>query len=323
VSRSAEHRQAIGQILVGNGLITAGQLEGALEVQRATGGRLGEILVEHGLIDRMAIASALATQWYTQPPASAEERTPASALASDSEPPAPADAEPEHVAALRATIAELEQTVAQLNETLARRDEQLVLLTEIITGQAEINEPTVEAAKPQPQPQPQPPPPPPPTTSPAAWVEVIPRAGEHWTGAPPRLGDLLVSKGFITDEQLAEALVESRETNERLGRVLLRRGWVFESELARTLSEQWSIPYLDLSQIGVDRGIVRLLPRDIGLEFAAIPVRQLDGAVQVAFADPSDREGLDAVREHVPSAVPAVAELSDIETAWRAVASGH
>jgi uncharacterized coiled-coil protein SlyX len=313
VSRVAEQRQAIGEILVERGLITAGQLEGALEVQRATGGRLGEVLVEHGLIDRMAIASALATQWYTQPPASAEAGTPASALEAHVEPPAPADAERQHVAALLATIAELEQTVAKLKETLARRDEQLVLLTEIITGQAEINEPTVEAAKPQP----------PPTTSPAAWVGVIPRAGEHWTGAPPRLGDLLVSKGFITDEQLAEALVESRETNERLGRVLLRRGWVFESELARTLSEQWSIPYVDLSQIGVDRGIVRLLPRDIGLEFAAIPVRQLDGAVQVAFADPSDREGLDAVRAHVPSAVPAVAELTDIETAWRAVASGR
>jgi hypothetical protein len=310
MTRGAEHRQAIGQILVGRGLITPQQLEGALEVQRATGGRLGEILVEHGLIDRMAIASALAKQWSSQPHALGDDRPSVAAIEQGLETLA---ADPGHVTALLARIATLEGTVASLNETLARRDEQLELLTEIITGQAEVNEPTAEILEPAPAP----------SDVPEVRAEVVPRAVNHWTGAPPRLGDLLVSKGFITTEQLGEALIESKEKNERLGRVLLRRGWIFESELARTLSEQWAIPYVDLAQVGVDRSIVRLLPRDVGLEFAAIPVRQLEGSVQVAFADPSDSEGVDAVREHVPLAIPAVAELTDIENTWRALASGY
>lgn len=140
---------------------------------------------------------------------------------------------------------------------------------------------------------------------------------------PPRLGDLLVLKGYITAEQLAAALVESRECRERLGQTLVRQGLVFESDLARTLSEQWGIPYVNISLIGVDGGAVRLLPHEVGIEHAAVPVRFLTGgsAVQVAFADPSDEESVAAVKEHIPFVETAVAEYSDIAAAWRSTAA--
>jgi hypothetical protein len=134
---------------------------------------------------------------------------------------------------------------------------------------------------------------------------------------PPRLGELLVAKGWITDAQLAEALDESRSTGTLLGRVLLKRKWIFEEELARTLAAQWSVPYVSLMRIGVDASVARKLPAAIGLQFAAIPVRAQEFGVQVAFADPSDREALDAVQQYVPWVVVAVAELTDIELAWR------
>src|SRR4051812_32651284 len=67
---------------------------------------------------------------------------------------------------------------------------------------------------------------------------------------PPRLGELLVAKGLITDEQLALALTEARATNDLVGRVLLANQWIFEDELARTLSEQLALPYLSIMRIG-------------------------------------------------------------------------
>ncbi len=137
------------------------------------------------------------------------------------------------------------------------------------------------------------------------------------TKPPKRLGDLLVSKGLVTEDQLAAALVESKEKGDLLGRVLLRRGFVFEEELARTLAEQWGIPWVSLYRIGVDARAVRLVPREIGLRFAAIPVRFIDGVPQVAFADPSDPEAIEAIAGYVHDLTPAVSELSDIEAAWR------
>src|SRR5437764_10717977 len=62
----------------------------------------------------------------------------------------------------------------------------------------------------------------------------------------PRLGELLVRRNFISEEQLTTALNEARETCELLGVVLLKRQLIFEDELARTLSEQLSIPYISV-----------------------------------------------------------------------------
>ena len=138
---------------------------------------------------------------------------------------------------------------------------------------------------------------------------------------PKRLGDLLVSKGLVTDEQLSEALVESRQKGDLLGRVLLRRGLVFEEELARTLAEQWGLPWVSLYRIGVDARAVRLVPREVGLRYAAIPVRFVEGVLQVAFADPSDPEAIEAISGYVHGLTAAVSELSDIEAAWRLLAA--
>lgn len=150
--------------------------------------------------------------------------------------------------------------------------------------------------------------------------EVGPRGASPFD-PPVRLGDLMVSKGFITVEQLSEALVESRESGQLVGRVLLRRGWVFEDELARALAEQWHLPYARLSSVGVDQRVMRLLPREVGMRVEAVPVRYSGQAVLVAFADPSDPEALAAVRDHLPSIELAVAEFSDIRMLWQRVAA--
>ena len=137
-----------------------------------------------------------------------------------------------------------------------------------------------------------------------------------------RLGELLLTKALINESQLAHALVESRETGEALGRVLVRHGAVYESELARVLAEQWAIPYVNLALVGVDRAALSLLPREVGLRYAAVPVRFVDNEVRVAFADPSDPEAVAAVQERLASPVqPAIAEYSDIDAVWRAVAA--
>lgn len=141
--------------------------------------------------------------------------------------------------------------------------------------------------------------------------------------APPRLGTLLVRKGMITEEQLAHALTEARETNDLLGRVLLKRQWIFEDELARTLSEQLDIPYLSIGRVGVNMEVARLLPMEVGLAVAAIPVRMRGESIHVAFADPTDQRALTAVQDHLPKIDVAVAELSDIAMAWRTVARAH
>jgi Type II secretion system (T2SS), protein E, N-terminal domain len=165
----------------------------------------------------------------------------------------------------------------------------------------------------------------------ADWVRVMDVRAEFVEQAParvaiaaaprpgPRLGSLLTAKGFITEEQLSLALNESRETREMLGALLLRKGWIFEEELARTLSEQLDVPYLSVGRVGVNIEVAQLLPREVGEQVAAIPVRSRRGGVQVAFADPTDPTAIEAVEAYIEDVHPAVAEFSDIRLAWRSV----
>jgi hypothetical protein len=138
----------------------------------------------------------------------------------------------------------------------------------------------------------------------------------------PRLGDLLVRKGFISEDQLTSALVHARAENVLLGVALLRDGVVFEDELARTLAEQLAIPYVSILRIGVDPRAVQQLPPEVGAAAVAIPTRIRGDVVQVAFADPTDAYALDEVRRYIPDFDPAVAEFSDITMAWSTFSPG-
>jgi hypothetical protein len=56
-------KRRLGDIFVERRLITTEQLEEALVKQRATGAKLGEVLVELGMITRIALAGVITEQW--------------------------------------------------------------------------------------------------------------------------------------------------------------------------------------------------------------------------------------------------------------------
>jgi hypothetical protein len=57
-------------------------------------------------------------------------------------------------------------------------------------------------------------------------------------GPAPFLGDMLVFKGWVTDGQLADALVRQHHTGRPLGRILVEMKLISPSQLAQALEEQ-------------------------------------------------------------------------------------
>jgi murein DD-endopeptidase MepM/ murein hydrolase activator NlpD len=53
-----------------------------------------------------------------------------------------------------------------------------------------------------------------------------------------RVGDVLIQKGLITSEDLAQALLEQRNTQAKLGEILVRRGLLTHKQLRAVLNEQ-------------------------------------------------------------------------------------
>src|SRR5207342_3147691 len=79
-------------------------------------------------------------------------------------------------------------------------------------------------------------------------------------GARRPLGALLLRDGLITPAQLEEALVEKDENGLRLGEILVSHGWIDPTMLARVLAEQHGLDFVDLNAEKVDRSVASLLP---------------------------------------------------------------
>jgi type IV pilus assembly protein PilB len=93
----------------------------------------------------------------------------------------------------------------------------------------------------------------------------------------------------IDEEQLDEALAEGRETGERLGEVVVRRGWATEDAVAKVLAEQWSLNYVDRASIWFDADALARLSREHAQRLEALPTRVEDGRVVVAVAEPTEQ----------------------------------
>ena len=147
--------------------------------------------------------------------------------------------------------------------------------------------------------------------------EEPPHAGGESTRRPV-LGSLLMRDGLITADELDAALAQQRlSSTRRLGEILVARGILTEMDVSRALAEQHELPFVDLREHVVDVEAAALLPRDVALAHAALPISRLaEGALLVAVADPASARHSDELRFAL--GVPlqfAVAMLAEIEAA--------
>ena len=103
-----------------------------------------------------------------------------------------------------------------------------------------------------------------------------------------RLGDLLLEKKLISEQQLKEALEEQRVSGRKLGRVLIDIGAVSEADLHGTLATALNIPYVDLAHMALDAKIVGKLPETLARRHRALVLKEDARGYLVGMADPTD-----------------------------------
>jgi type IV pilus assembly protein PilB len=127
------------------------------------------------------------------------------------------------------------------------------------------------------------------------------------------LGQVLVEEGLINEEQLARALAAQRTTLSHLGAVLVSQGAVAEDDLTLVLSMHLGTPVADLKHAEVDAEVARLVPEEFARHNLVLPVRRVNGHLEVAMGDPSNVHLLNDLRliTGLP-VVPHIAGPSDI-----------
>lgn len=87
-----------------------------------------------------------------------------------------------------------------------------------------------------------------------------------------RLGDLLLQKGILSNDQLKIALLEQEKQALPLGKVLVRLGFVTEATLREALSERLGSDSIDLSKLVADKTALATIPTDFAKRHLIFPV---------------------------------------------------
>ena len=102
-----------------------------------------------------------------------------------------------------------------------------------------------------------------------------------------RLGDLLVSSGAITEDQLGYALSKQKEMGgKRLGTVLIESGIITEAQLIENLQMQLGIDFIDLNNASIPAEMVSVLPKNIAKKNMVIPIKVVGNELHLAMVDP-------------------------------------
>lgn len=117
-------------------------------------------------------------------------------------------------------------------------------------------------------------------------------------GKRVRIGDLLLSQGLITQQQLETALSEQKIRKTKLGETLIALGYVSQQEFADVLSRQLGIDSVDLRKEGLQDAAIRLVPEEIMKKYELVPFaidENNSNILKVAMADPMFLPAIDDV----------------------------
>lgn len=112
------------------------------------------------------------------------------------------------------------------------------------------------------------------------------------------IGEILVANGACTQAQADECaqLWETEGRRRRLGDILIERGYITEDDLLEALGLQLGVPFVrELDEDIIDKDLLTKVPINFAKKHRVIPLYTDDGSVTVAVADPMNMQPLDDI----------------------------
>lgn len=110
------------------------------------------------------------------------------------------------------------------------------------------------------------------------------------------IGTLLLRRGLIDVEQLELALGEREQSGRRLGELLMSWGWVSSRDVAIALAEQFQLPFHDLAEEPPPAGGWRV-PAGASPELDAVVLDDAEDHLLIGVGDPTDIAAIEELRD--------------------------
>ncbi|MBI1335673.1 MAG: type II/IV secretion system protein [Phycisphaera sp.] len=153
-------------------------------------------------------------------------------------------------------------------------------------------------------------------------TENNPNTPAQRTDKPLRVGDLLLEKGLITQQQIEQALSYQKEKghNKLLGEVLVELEFVTDEQVMEVLAGAYGVPYAPISPRLADPKVIEVLPREFLEKNLVLPLFLVNGKLTLAVSEPTNVFVVEEVQRLTGHNVQVVAATA---RSIRATLDGH
>ena len=107
-----------------------------------------------------------------------------------------------------------------------------------------------------------------------------------------KFGEILLTSGLLTKENLDKALERQKASGKRLGELLVEMGFLTEEDIARTISIQLGIPCVDCSSAVVEPEAIEAVPEKLAEKYTVLPLSVEGKILTLVMADPLNFEAI-------------------------------
>ncbi len=113
---------------------------------------------------------------------------------------------------------------------------------------------------------------------------------------PIKLGELLLKANMISPQQLQDTLNHQKASGGKLSKVLVSLGFVTDEEITSLLSRQYGVPSIDLDHFEVDPAIIKIIPAETARKYQVLPLSRSGATLTIAMADPTNVFAIDDIK---------------------------
>ena len=128
---------------------------------------------------------------------------------------------------------------------------------------------------------------------------------------------ILVERGFLTQEQVDAAAKSMRAENETTLDVLVSGGTIGEDEVLGTVADQFGLKYCHVNADAISQDVTKEITADIAKKYGVVPVVADDESITVALSDPMGYDAIDSLRYvlHGRDVQAVIAPRSEVQAA--------
>ena len=115
--------------------------------------------------------------------------------------------------------------------------------------------------------------------------------------ASRRIGEILIAKGFITEAQLHDALMDQKVSEKFVGMILKEKGALTELDLMSALAEQFGMTLVDMRGQYIDMELARKFSSALIIDHKCFPLKTEENVITFAVVNPLDVIALEKMEQ--------------------------